>query len=73
MDWAPFFSAAYYEKRIPVWGALDPALGAAEPPGGSWWRVAITGLLAGMLVEYYPSNVDGEKRNTEQPAGGSHL
>ncbi len=61
MDWAPFFSAAYYEKRIPVWGALDPALGAAERPGRAWWRVAITGLLVGMLVGAWLAR-GGERR-----------
>ncbi len=48
MDWAPFFSEDYYKKRIPVWGALDPALGAAAVGGPPWWTIASGGLLLGM-------------------------
>ena len=50
MDWTPFFSAAYYEKRIPVWGALDPLLGEVAPGAPSWWKLGSGGLVAGMLV-----------------------
>jgi hypothetical protein len=50
MDWTPFFSAAYYQKRIPVWGALDPALGGVEARSPSWWTIASGGLLAGMVL-----------------------
>ncbi len=50
VDWAPYFSAAYYEKRVPVWGDLDPALGAAGPRGPRRATLVFGGLLAGALI-----------------------
>lgn len=50
MDWTPFFSAAYYEKKLPVWGALDPAFAAVQAGSPSRWLLISGGLLCGLLV-----------------------
>ena len=52
MDWTPFFSPAYYQKNIPIWGALDDAglLGQVGSQRLGWIRAALLGLVGGLLL-----------------------
>ncbi len=52
MDWTPFFSQAYYQKKVPVWSTLDDSslLGQAASRTPGWGRAALLGLLSGLLL-----------------------
>ena len=51
VDLAPFFSAAYYEKKVPIWGQLEAGLlGAAGGASPSLLRSAGVGLALGLVL-----------------------
>lgn len=52
MDWTPFFSAAYYQKKYPVWAELDDLglLGAAGDERPRLSAVFILGAGVGLLL-----------------------
>lgn len=52
MDWAPFFSAAYYRKKIPVWAELEESglLGEADAERPRLSAGFILGAGIGLLI-----------------------
>ena len=52
MDWTPFFSPAYYQRKVPIWGTLDDSglLGQATSRTLNWGRAVLIGLLSGLLL-----------------------
>ncbi|MBI3248458.1 MAG: multicopper oxidase domain-containing protein [Deltaproteobacteria bacterium] len=52
VDWAPFFSPKYYQRKIPVWTTYDPTgmLGEVGVRPLRWSRAILLGLVIGALI-----------------------
>jgi len=52
VDWAPFFSARYYKKEVPVWATYDESgmLGEASSRTPSLSRSGLLGFAIGVLL-----------------------
>lgn len=52
VNWAPFFSKEYYERKVPVWTTYDEAgmLGEAGSRTPRLTRVVLLGFVVGMLL-----------------------
>ncbi len=51
VDWTPFFTKEYYEKKVPVWAAYDEegTLGEVEAQSFPAGRAALLGFFLGLL------------------------
>ena len=52
MDWAPFFTQEYYQKKLPVWAGLEDfrLLGEAGARALPWSYALILGIGIGFLI-----------------------
>ena len=52
MDWTPFFTKEYYQRKVPIWGGMDDAglLGEAGSQTPGLGRAALIGLVIGLLL-----------------------
>lgn len=52
VDWTPFFTKAYYERKVPVWAAYDEPgmLGEAGTRTPRLSRVVLLGFIVGVLL-----------------------
>ena len=52
MDWTPFFTKEYYQRKVPIWGGMDDSglLGEAASQSPGLGRAGGLGLVIGLLL-----------------------